>query len=80
MGISVLMLSLASCSSEMDAISTDIPPAVTEALMAKYPDAKDVKWEIEKKDGDHVVYEADFESDGKNREAHFNADGTQIDD
>ena len=65
------------CSTELEIQSTDVPPAVSAALMAKYPDAKNVEWELEE-EGDHILYEADFKSDGKRKEVHFRTDGTYV--
>jgi hypothetical protein len=75
--ISFLGLLTFSCSNETKVVASDVPPAVSAALMAKYPDANDIKWEMEKND-DRVNYEAEFESGGKNKEVLFSADGTFI--
>jgi len=66
-----------SCSNETKVVASDVPPAVSAALMAKYPDANDIEWEMEKKDN-RVNYEAEFKSGGKKKEAEFSADGTFI--
>ncbi len=77
--LAMLALGLTSCSSEMDVVSTDLPPAVNAAFKAKYPNAKDVEWEVQKKD-DNLVYEVEFEIDGRDKETKFRADGTEIGD
>jgi hypothetical protein len=75
--ITGLVAALTACSNESKITASDVPPAVSAALMAKYPDANDIEWEMEK-DGDRVNYEAEFESGGKEKEVLFSADGTFI--
>ena len=72
-----LSLMFLSCSNESKITASDVPPAVSAALMEKYPDANDIEWEMEK-DDDHLNYEAEFKSGGKKKEALFSADGTFI--
>jgi hypothetical protein len=67
------------CSNEEKITASDVPPAVSSALMEKFPDAKDIAWELEK-EGDNLLYEAEFESGGKEKEAHFKTDGTLVDE
>ena len=70
---------LTACSTELQLISTDLPPTVSSAFAAKYPGATDAKWEAEKENG-RLVFEAEFEFDGKHREATFRPDGTFVDE
>ena len=69
----------AACSNEKKIAASDVPPAVSAALMAKYPDADEIEWEMER-DKDRVNYEAEFRSDGKKKEALFSADGKFIEE
>ena len=68
---------LCSCSQELDLISTDIPPQVASNFQAKFPNATDAEWEAQKEDG-HLVFEVEFEFEGKEREAKFKPDGSLI--
>ncbi len=75
----LLSLSLVSCSNEKKIATSDVPQVVSEALMAKYPDADEIEWEMEHED-ERVNYEAEFRSDGKRKEALFSADGQFIEE
>ncbi len=75
--LSFLVLLAFSCSNETKVMASDVPPAVSAALMQKYPDANDIEWEMEKND-DRINYEAEFRSGGKKKEALFSADGNFI--
>lgn len=65
----------ASCACEIEIAASDVPRTVLDAFTTKYPGAKDTEWEIEKEDG-KLYYEAEFEVDGKEKEAYFRPDGT----
>ncbi|NOT76969.1 MAG: hypothetical protein HOP08_18755 [Cyclobacteriaceae bacterium] len=73
--IVVALVVATSCASEIEIASSDVPTAVMTAFNSKYPQAKDVEWEIEKQDG-KLYYEAEFKTDGKKMEAYFRPDGT----
>jgi hypothetical protein len=75
MFVVALLVAVAACASEFDIASSDVPQAVLDSFSGKYPTAKDVKWEVEKEDG-KLYFEAEFEIDGKEKEAHFRSDGT----
>lgn len=66
---------MASCASEIDIASSDVPEVVLSSFTSKYPQAKDTEWEIEKEDG-KLYYEAEFKIEGKRKEAYFRPDGT----
>ena len=70
---------IASCSSETEISSADLPPAVASAFETRYPGATDVEWELEKED-DKELYEAEFKLEGKEMEASFLADGTFVEE
>jgi uncharacterized membrane protein YkoI len=57
--------------------ASEVPPAVISAFNAKYPGATDVKWEHEKEKG-KWVYEAEFKSNGKEDEVHFDSAGNFV--
>jgi hypothetical protein len=75
---SILLLSgglfLCACSAEMRLTESDLPPGVLASFQSKYPGAGDVSWEAEKED-DHLVFEAEFQHEGKKKEAYFRPDG-----
>lgn len=73
--IVVALIALSGCASEIEITSSDVPEAVLTAFTGKYPQAKDVEWEVEKMDG-KLHYEAEFKADGKRKEAYFRPDGT----
>lgn len=73
----VAMLLLTSCANEFKVMSSDVPASVISAFQLKYPDVKDTKWEVEKEDG-HLIFEAEFQFEGKRKEACFKPDGTFI--
>lgn len=77
--ILMLPLALFACKAELQLISTDLPPTVASAFAAKYPGATNAEWEAEKENG-RLVFEVDFEFDGKNREATFRPDGTFVEE
>jgi hypothetical protein len=65
----------AACASEFEIAASDVPSAVLDSFKSKYPQATDVEWEAEKKDG-NLYFEAEFKMDGKKKEAYFRPDGT----
>jgi hypothetical protein len=69
------LIFLGSCATELEIMSDDVPQAVQSAFKAKYPNAANPEWEVEKSDG-RLVYEAEFKLDGKKKEAEFKPDGT----
>jgi hypothetical protein len=69
------LLLLTACATEFKIMETDVPAAVLSAFHTKYPNALNTKWEAEKNDG-HLVFEAEFKLDGKNKEVYFKPDGT----
>jgi hypothetical protein len=71
------VIALSACSSELAIIAADVPQQVSAAFAAKYPDAKNVEWEAEK-DGGRLYFEAEFESGGSKKEAHFTPDGNFV--
>jgi hypothetical protein len=71
----IALLFFSSCSREFNIISSDVPAPVLSGFQSKYPDAKDVSWEAEKEDG-HLVFEAEWKVNGKEKEAVFKPDGT----
>ena len=66
---------MASCASEMDIVSADVPESVMTSFASKYPQVKDTKWEIKKEDG-KLYYEAEFKLEEKKKEAYFRPDGS----
>ena len=71
MKLFILLLStllLIGCSS-----NEEISEAAIKAFEAKYPDIKNVEWEIE---GD--IYEAEYTEDGIKKEAEFDKDGNLV--
>jgi hypothetical protein len=64
-----------SCASEFEITSSDVPQPVLDSFNTKYPGAKDVEWEVEREDG-KLYFEAEFELQGKEKEAYFRPDGT----
>jgi uncharacterized lipoprotein YmbA len=75
----IFTLLIAACSSETEISSADLPEAVASAFKARYPDAADVEWEVEKEDGKQY-YEAEFKLEGKEKEASFLEDGTFVEE
>lgn len=53
---------------------TQVPPAVKDGFMAKYPGATDVVYEKEMEDG-KTEYEIQFKLEGKEKEAFFDEAG-----
>ncbi|HSH67090.1 MAG TPA: PepSY domain-containing protein [Bacteroidia bacterium] len=70
-----IALALSSCATELKIVGDDVPTAVSSAFKAKYPNATNPEWEVEKEEG-RLVYEAEFKIDGKSKEAYFKPDGT----
>jgi len=68
-------LVMAACASEIEISSSDVPQPVINAFTAKYAGAANTEWEIEKEDG-NLYYEAEFQLEGKKKEAYFKPDGT----
>jgi hypothetical protein len=60
---------------ELQITESDVPKDLVAAFKAKYPDAKEVKWEAEKEDG-KFYYEAEWKENGKEKEVHISPDGT----
>jgi hypothetical protein len=71
----IALILLASCASEFEIASSDVPQPVLDSFNSKYPGAKEVEWEVEKENG-KLYFEAEFEIDGKEKEAYFRPDGT----
>jgi hypothetical protein len=69
------LIFLSSCATELEIVSEDVPQSVQAAFKAKYPNAANPGWEVEKSGG-RLVYEAEFKLDGKKKEAEFKPDGT----
>ena len=55
--------------------ASQVPAAVIESFNAKFPDAKNVQWEVQKEDGGKI-YQAEFTQNGKRFKAQFAPDGT----
>jgi hypothetical protein len=72
---SACTLLIASCASEFEIAASDVPQAVLDSFNGKYPGAKSVEWEVEKENG-KLYFEAEFELEGKEKEAYFRPDGT----
>ena len=53
--------------------SLSVPESVRSSFKARYPEASDVKWELEGK-----KYEAEFKMNDKKMEAEFNEDGSFV--
>jgi hypothetical protein len=73
----VFAFTLVSCATEFKIVSSDVPQSVLTAFQQKYPSARNIEWEAEKAEG-HLAFEAEFESDGKKKEAYFKPDGNFI--
>lgn len=71
------VLMLASCSNQSNLASSDVPPSVMSAFQAKYPNATNTEWDTDKRNG-NLVFEVDFEHEGKKLEATFKPDGTFV--
>ena len=67
----------ASCATEMNILSSDVPQTVQAAFKAKYPDAHNVEWEVEKEE-DRLLFEAEWKDGTKEREASFRPDGSFV--
>ena len=70
---------MVSCSSspEFEIKESEVPPSVMNAFKAKYPLAKEVKWEAEKEDG-KFYFEAEFKDGSKEKEVHITPDGLTV--
>ena len=55
--------------------ASQVPAPVMGSFNAKFPDAKNVQWELQKEDGGKV-YQAEFTQNGKRFKAQFAPDGT----
>lgn len=73
----VVSLLVFSCATEFNIVADDVPLVVASSFKAKYPDAKDVKWEVEKHEN-RLVYEAGWKDGKKEKEAVFKPDGTFV--
>jgi hypothetical protein len=73
--VSACALLITSCASEFEIASSDVPQSVLDSFNSKYPGATEVEWEVEKEDG-KLYFEAEFELEGKEKEAYFRPDGT----
>ncbi len=71
----ILFLLTSACATEFEIAASDVPQAVLDAFNSKYPGAEEVEWEVEKEDG-KLYFEAEFDVDGKDKEALFRPDGT----
>lgn len=67
--LAFLPIAFVSCASAID--QQEIPSVVINAVMTKYPDAKDLEWEV--KNG---IYEAEFDLGKDDYEVWINAEGT----
>ena len=67
--LAFLPIAFGSCASTID--QQEIPSVVINAVMTKYPDARDLEWEV--KAG---IYEAEFDLGKDDYEVWVNADGT----
>lgn len=67
--LAFLPIAFVSCASAID--QQEIPSVVINAVMTKYPDAKDLDWEV--KNG---IYEAEFDLGKDDYEVWVNAEGT----
>jgi len=57
--------------------ASDVPRAVKQSFRNRYPDATNVRWEVEREDG-RRTYEAEFTFNGRRLKAEFLPDGTFI--
>lgn len=55
--------------------ASEVPSAVKQSFRNRYPDATNVRWEVEREDG-RRVYEAEFNFNGRHLKAEFLPDGT----
>jgi hypothetical protein len=69
----LLMLALSLDAAAQKVSDADVPHAVKAAFAKPFPNAKQVKWEMEGKD-----YEAEFEKDGIEWSTTYTADGTWL--
>ena len=69
------MLLLASCATEFEIASTDVPANLMTAFQAKYPDVKNPEWEVQKEKGP-LCFEAEWKVGKKEKHAYFKPDGT----
>ncbi|TSJ42013.1 PepSY-like domain-containing protein [Fluviicola chungangensis] len=67
--LAFLPIAFGSCASTID--QQEIPSVVINAVMTKYPDAKDLEWEV--KNG---IYEAEFDLGKDDYEVWVNGEGT----
>jgi hypothetical protein len=74
---SISILFLMGCATEFNIMNEDVPQAVITAFQNKYASVKDVSWEVEKEDG-HLLFEAEWKENGKEKEACFKPDGTFV--
>jgi len=55
--------------------ASEVPDAVKKSFRSRYPNATNVRWELEREDG-RRVYEAEFTLNGRRLKAEFAANGT----
>ena len=78
LGAFALFLATAQVRAREEAVSQDeIPKAVMDALLAKFPEAKIDKC-TKAKEGDDIVYDIEFKQKGRKCEADIKASGTYI--
>ena len=65
------------CSSSISIEERDVPYQVVDSFKARYPNFNSAKWEIEK-EGDRLIYEVDFMSNGIRMKAEFTKLGEYI--
>jgi hypothetical protein len=75
---SISLVLLVSCGGTRIA-AADVPSAVMTAFNTKYPNAANVEWEKEKEKG-KIMYEAEFQFNGKKTEAEFSEDGKFVEE
>jgi uncharacterized membrane protein YkoI len=68
------ILLLASCK-EFEIATSDVPKELITSFKTKYPNAQNVKWEVEKEKG-KFYYEAEWNENGKKIEVHIAPDGS----
>jgi|SRR3954452_18782085 hypothetical protein len=55
--------------------ASEVPDAVKKSFHSRYPNAKNVRWEVDREDGGRV-YEAEFTLNGRHVKAEFAPNGT----
>jgi uncharacterized lipoprotein YmbA len=74
---SISILFLMGCATEFKITDEDVPQTVITAFQSRYASVMDVSWEVEKEDG-HLLFEAEWKENGKEKEAYFKSDGTFV--